>query len=205
MTDWTRQPPRSVVTLDRAETIVQTDAGRSLVAGYRRMLAAAHPSLPDRHALDLGDFIDAVPHLALCAIHMPDQCVYRIVGEELKARIGFNPTGQNYYDLVPVERRPFAQRSMNMVIETSCGFVAEIEQTYSDDRTKAIEAVALPLGGRAGDADGYILFADQEVRTGRPRETEERVLLGANVVRRDLIDLGFGVDESFEDLVHTNR
>ena len=50
--------------------------------------------------------------------------------------------------------------------------------------------------------DGFILFSDQALgrRAGAPA-TPPR-LLGANVRRRDLIDLGFGVDTGFRDLVH---
>jgi len=199
---WIPKPPRCVVTLEDTDGLFETEAARCLLSGYKELMARDPNRLPDRHALDLAPFPAAIPHFALCAIKLPDQCIYRIVGEQLKRRLGFNPTGRNYYDLVPEERRESACAAMNMVVRQPSGFRAEIEQVYSDGRIRIVEALALPLAGNAPEVDGYILFADQQIgNASRAFDTDSPVLLGANVINRDLIDLGFGVDRAFRDLV----
>jgi hypothetical protein len=182
---------------------LKTPASRILADGYRQLMAE-HPDqgIPTKNRLDLGPLRAAMPHLVLTAVTRPDRCIYRLAGEEMKARIGMNPIGRNYYDLVPEQRRAHAARAMHMVIDQPCGFRAEIEQSYSDGRTRTVECLGLPLASEEPGVDGFILFADCQIGAGDSR-FEPTLILGANVVRRDLIDLGFGVDECFEDIVRS--
>ncbi len=199
---WIEMQPASIVALADAGTLFKSKAGVALYRGYLRLLAAAGGAIPAKNALDLSGFAGMLADAALCAVSEPDRCEYRITGERLKQRVGFNPTGTNYYDLVPAIRRPYAIRAMRMVVTVPSGFRALIEQTYSSGEVVTTEAVGFPLRSEEPGIDGFILFSDQalERRAGVPA-TPPR-LLGANVVRRDLIDLGFGVDTGFRDLVH---
>jgi len=203
---WTSRKPDFTGPLDAVIPRIRTPAVRLLAQGYGAHLFAENGTIPPFRKLDIGLFARALEHLLLCAVTKPDRCIYRIVGEALKSRLGFNPVGRNYFDYVPEIRLDYAQRSIFMVIDQPCGFRAEVEQTYSDGRSILIESVAFPvLSNRAG-VDGLVLFCDQTVERldhldfhGR----ENATYLGSNVVRRDLIDLGYGVDEGFEDLVNT--
>ena len=119
----------------------------------------------------------------------------------MKERFGFNPTGQDYYQFVPEIRRRYARWAMNMAVATPCGFRAELEQVYSSGDVAIIEVAAVPLLSDEPGVDGFILFADCALtRWQRYRDTVV-TLKGANVLRRDLIDLGFGVDADFRYLV----
>ncbi|MBK8157771.1 MAG: hypothetical protein IPK59_02905 [Rhodospirillaceae bacterium] len=119
----------------------------------------------------------------------------------MKERVGFNVKGRNYYDFVPSERRVSAARAMHMVIETPCAFRAEIRQTYSGGHGLVIEATGFPLQSEEPGVDGFILFADQAIEPDMRFHDGHPQLVDANVIRRDLIDLGSGIDQTFEDIV----
>lgn len=198
---WIQQKPASICSLSEVMPLFLTGACRTLAKGYLDLLERTNGAIPLKNQFDVARFVKAIPHLALCAIKKPDRCIYRVAGEGLKERIGFNPTGQNYYDLVPAERRTYAAQAMHMAIDVPCGFRSVIEQQYSSALAVTVEAVGFPLITEESDVDGYLIFADQGVAVPPQLALSAARLLGANVMRRDLIDLGFGVDEDFVDLV----
>jgi hypothetical protein len=189
------------VALADSMPIYQAPASRQVAEAYAALLAAEGGRLPPKSRLDVTRLARAIPHLVLCAVTRPDRCLYRLAGEEVKRRFGSNPVGLNYYDFVPPERRAHAARAMNMAIEVPCAFRAEIEQTYSNDVVRPVEAVAFPLKSERPDVDGFILFAESSIDPDQRPAGHGARLVGTNVIRRDLIDIGFGVDETFEDLV----
>ena len=198
---WTTRKPDFVGPLETVVPRIKTGAVRALAEGYAVHLKAAGGEIPTFKMLDIGLFAKALEHLLLCSIVKPDRCTYRIVGEMLRRRLGFNPVGQNYFDYVPEERLEYARGSIFMVIDQPCGFRAEVEQTYSDGRSILIESVAFPVRSTRKGEDGMVIFCDQAVERLDFLEQNRPTYLGSNVVRRDLIDIGYGVDEDFEDLV----
>lgn len=168
------------------------------------MLEAVPGRIPHKNDLDLANFATVMPHLALVAISKPDRCIYRIAGERLKERVGLNLAGRNYYDFVQPERQQIAAKAMHMVIDTPCAFRAELRQTYSGDIDLLIEASGFPLLSSENGVDGFILFADQGIDKLDDLLTPHPILQGASLRRRDLIDLGSGIDEEFEDLIEAD-
>jgi hypothetical protein len=189
------------VALADSMPIYRAEASRQLAEAYAALLAAAGGRLPPKSRLDVTQLARAVPHLVLCAVTRPDRCIYRLAGEDVKGRIGRNPVGLNYYDFVAPERRAHAMRAINMLIDVPCAFRAEIEQTYSDDFVRLVEAVAFPLESEQPDVDGFVLFAESALGPDQRTAGRGALLVRSNVIRRDLIDIGFGVNETFEDLV----
>jgi hypothetical protein len=179
----------------------RTPACRTLAQGYLSMLQSVGGAVPAKADLDLQNFVSIMPHLALVAITKPDRCVYRVAGEKLKERVGLNLSGRNYYEFVPPERREIAARAMHMVVDTPCAMRAEIQQSYSGGVAMMIEATGFPLRSAEAGVDGFILFADQAIERVEAYYDIQPQLQGANVIQRDLIDLGFGVDETFRDMV----
>lgn len=201
---WILRAPETICSLREAQSLFATESCRIVAAAYLTILERSQGAIPDKSDFDLDAFAKALPHVALCAITRPDRCIYRVAGEILKRRIGFNPTGRNYYDLVPERRRPHAAHAMNMVVDVPCGFRAVIDQDYTVGPHRSIEAVGLPLRSGEPGVDGFIIFADEALDEAARGRRDDTSLVGANVVRRDLIDLGFGVDADFRDLVETD-
>lgn len=198
---WIRRTPRCFGSIEAALGRFRTVACSDMAVAYRDLLVETGGRIPRKNGLDVARFRSLMSDLVLTAIIKPDKCIYRIAGEAMKDRIGMNPVGRNYYDFVPAERRENAIAAMHMVIDRQCAFRAEIEQRYTDGRSKVIEAFAAPLLSDEPGVDGFILFGDRVFVERRPVLDEGPLLQGANVVARDLIDLGRGVDPDFYDLV----
>ncbi len=198
---WVTQKPYMRVALAHSMTIYVAEASRHVAEAYAALLVAEDGRLPAKSRLDVTTLARAIPHLVLCAITKPDRCIYRLAGEEVKGRIGRNPVGLNYYDFVPDERRAHAMRALNMVIDVPCAFRAELEQLYADNVVRRAEAVAFPLRSDQPGVDGFILFAESPLSPDQRPPDGKPWLIGTNVRRRDLIDIGFGTDETFEDMV----
>jgi hypothetical protein len=200
MMPWVTRRPHTIVALADSLPLFHTAPCRDLAAAYLALQAAEDGRLPAKSRLDVTALARAVPHLLLCAITRPDRCIYRVIGEDVKARIG-NRAGRNFYDLVPAERRANAMHVMNMLIDVPCAWRIEIEQSFSRGIRRPVEALALPLASTQAGVDGFAVLANCEIGHGERASLFGVTLLGTNVLRRDLIDLGFGVDETFEDLV----
>ncbi|MCM0019940.1 MAG: PAS domain-containing protein [Tagaea sp.] len=199
--EWREQKPASVGPLDAILPRLRTPATRAYAQGYLALRAKAGGALPSRSGFDLAPFVPAVPHFALLAVTLAGGCVYRLAGDTLQQRLGFDPKGRDYYDFVPAARLSHARRAMEMMVRRPCGFLALVEQTYEDGATCTIETLGLPLADKEPDVDGFILFADCALPEPPTYHAPGKRWLGANIVRRDLIDLGFGIDADFVDLV----
>ena len=199
--NWKTQKPEAVTDLAGAQARCRTTACARLVAGYAALLAESGGAIPAKNGLDLRRFAGALPDLMLAAVSQPDKWICRLAGEGVRQRLGRSPVGGNYYELVPPERLANARHAMNMVIDVPSGFRAELAQTHADGRVRISEAVALPLASDEAGVDGFILFADSHLADDVLDNPADRGITGTNVLRRDLIDLGWGVDESFVDQV----
>jgi hypothetical protein len=198
---WVTRRPHARVALADSLPLFRTDCCRELAAAYLELLRGAGDKVPGKGRLDVTRLPAVIPHLILCALTLPDRCIYRVVGEEVRGRFDRNPVGLNYYEFVPAERRGHARHAMNMVIEVPSGFRVEIEQTYSSGLGRLVEAVAFPLASAQPGVDGFAVLAECAIGEAERIAEPGVTLLGTNVMRRDLIDIGFGTDESFEDLV----
>lgn len=198
---WIQQKPEHTCKLSEAMPLFSTSFCRILAEGYQALLEQNRGAIPTKSGFDVLRFTKIIPHLALCAIKKPDQCIFRVAGEGFKQRLGLNPTGLNYYDFVPADRRAHAVRAMNMVIDVPCAFRVDVERHYSNGLSAMVEAIGLPLLSDESDVDGFIIFADEGLDLRPELTLNSSRLFDANVTHRDLIDLGFGVDKTFVDLV----
>lgn len=197
---WIIRHPHSIVPLAAAAALYRTDCCRELALAYGQLLAAHDGRLPPKAKLDVTALPRVIPHLILCAVTPPDRCIYRVMGEDVKRRIG-NRAGRNYYDLVPPERRRHSMRAINMLVSVPCAWRVEIEQVYDSGIARLVEATAFPLASAEPGVAAFVVLADREIGPGEAAAPGDVTLIGTNIIRRDLIDIGFGVDQTFADLV----
>lgn len=188
-----------------APDLFSTSAPRVLAEGYAALMRENDGRIPRKNGLDISKFATALPNVVLFAITRPDKCIYRIVGESWKQRIGMNPIGRNFIDFVAGERRESAVESILDLISVPSGFRVIVEQIYSAGRSAKLEALAVPLSSDEPGVDGFSIFAAQTITPIDFATNEDRIVLGANIIERDLIDLGFGVNENFVDLVRPGQ
>lgn len=172
-----------------------------LATGYAELIHQGGGSIPSKNGLDISRFGSIMANLALAAIRLESTCVFRIAGEGIRERFAQKLVGMDYYDLVDPARRSRAMQSMDMVVSTPSAFRVELLQQYENGEEYHAEACAFPLLSDEPGIDGFILFADADIGAARRPAMVQPALRQSLVVRRELIDLGFGVDSSFEDLV----
>lgn len=198
---WVPKKPEFVGNLDEVAERCKTDSGRCLIASYAKYLRANGNQPPRFTDLDIADFVASVPFIAVCSVIRGKSCRFRLIGENLRERMNFPKPNVNYYDYVPTDRVASVKRVMEMVIDLPCGFRADLEQVYTSGQMTFAEAIAMPLAPAREGEDGQILFSDQTTEDLGFGTKQVHTLMGANLLRRDLVDLGHGVDPSYEDLV----
>ncbi|MGO1119079.1 PAS domain-containing protein [Rhodovibrionaceae bacterium A322] len=182
-----------------------TQTAASLISGYIALTKENKGAIPSKQQLDIGCFTYALPNIVLFAVSKPGQCRVRVIGEKLKSHSGLNTTGRNYYDFITPERRRSSQQAMELLIDRPCATRAIIEQTHADGQTRVIEAVALPLMSDEEGVDGFTLCCDQRIEDNPHPDEEMAARTNAQVLRRDWIDLGFGVPTDFCDIIPADR
>lgn len=198
---WTRKKPGYIGALEDAEERCETTSGKDMVRAYAALLKAKGNRPPHFKDFEIGEIKQAVPYIALCSIKIGVHCTIRFFGEELRRRADTNPIGRNLLDFIHPDRADSVQRMMEMIVRQPCGYLANVKQQFLNGTTIVVETVAFPLSPSRIDEDGQVIMTDTPIKFDGIAYDREKVLLSADVVRRDLIDLGYGVDETFYDLV----
>lgn len=198
---WREKKPGYIASIEEAESLCATESAKKMAAVYARLFRGSGNRVPAFRDLELRDVARAAPHMALCSVGFGTHCTIRFFGEELKRRVGINPVGRNFFDFVHPDRADSIRQVMEMLVRYPCGYLANVRQEYMSGRIIIVETLALPLLRSRGPDDGQVVLCDTPIGTAGATLERDRVLLSADVVNRDLIDLGFGVDEDFRDLV----
>lgn len=198
---WIPKTPGYIGSIDDVEGRSATTSGKELVRAYSRLFRSNGNAPPRFRELDIGEIRQAVPFIALVSVKIGTQCTIRFFGEELRRRADSNPIGRNLRDFIHPDRADSVQQMMEMIVRVPCGYLANVKQEFMNGRTIVVETIAFPLGASREEEDGQVIMADTPIKEERITFDREKVLLSADVVWRDLIDLGNGVDESFVDLV----
>ncbi len=198
---WKPLPPRGSVDIAAIEAICASEAARVLAREYKSMLKENAGRPPSKTGLDISRFGKAVNQLFLMAVTKPDTCTVRLAAVGARHHSGNPSKDGDYYANVPKGRQAAAQRSMAMAVDTPCGFRVDLVHYYDFGRTRRFESLVLPLSSAEPGVDGFLIGSSQ------PVGEEARIVLpgqrsyGSLVTVRDLVDIGFGVDEGFRDLV----
>lgn len=198
---WTTRKPGYIGLLEDVEKRSTTKSAKELARTYTRLFRERGDKPPRFQDIELGDLKLTVPYIALCALEVSGQCTVRFFGEELRRRIGTNPAGRNLRDFIHPDRADSVLRMMEMIVRYPCGYLANVKQQFVNGRTILVETVAFPLSSSRDGEVGQIILADTPIRDEGIRFDRNTVMLSADVVYRDLIDLGYGVDEEFTDVV----
>lgn len=198
---WCEKKPGYIASIEEVELLCATESSGKMAAAYARLFRGLGNRAPAFRDLDLKDVASAVPHMALCSVGFGTHCTIRFFGEELKSRVGVNPVGRNLFDFVHPDRADSIRQVMEMLVRYPCGYLANVKQEYTSGRTIIVETLALPLLRSREPDDGQVVLCDTPIGNVGTTLERERVLLSADIVNRDLIDLGFGVDEDFRDLI----
>ena len=201
MSRWISRKPDYHADITAAIPHFVTRSCTLLATGYAKLLQDSGHTIPTKNGLDISSFAPIMTDLALAAITLDSACVFRIAGEGIRQRFAHKLVGTDYYNLVDPARRSSAIEAMDMIVRTPCAFRVELLQQYENGEERRAEACVFPLRSEEPDIDGFALFANSEIDPPRGPAAMHPILSEFQVVRRDLIDIGFGLDEGFTDLV----
>lgn len=125
-----------------------------------------------------------------------DTIIFRIAGENITDRLGFNPAGRNTLDLIAQEKRAEAIALHNVILSHPCGSYVVYESIFQSGRRAKSESITFPLQKDAS-ADTLFFFSYHvhHEATGFS-EVGEPTSLGLSEIHTEFIDIGFGQPEA---------
>jgi hypothetical protein len=200
MVEWrSKKPERTLHPADLAAACRTAPARRFATIYADWMAASPDGRIPEKATMDLVRLAPVMTDLMLFAVSKPDRCLCRLAGEAVKREVAAGIVGRNYYEIVPEERRAHARSAMHMVVDRPSGYRAEVVQRLSNDYERTLESLALPLRSTEPGVDGFILITVAPIGESDASLPDAVKPVGVSITRRDLIDLGFGVEEDFVD------
>ncbi len=199
---WRRQAADSCPSLTTLRPSLETDTTLRLLDIYDQHLTEAQGGIPTKGRFQSWQLGGALANSILYDFVERDDLIYRIVGEEIKARFGFNPDGRSYLEFVPPERKASALEAFRLCADTPCAMYVQIEQQFEGGLSVLCEVLGVPLAEQESDSDArYLLFVNDLVGGKSIRNMKRGVMHTAQIVSRCFVDVGFGVPGDFHDLV----
>lgn len=131
-----------------------------------------------------------------------EDLVYRLVGEDIKKRFGYNPDGHSYLEFVQPERRQSALRAFCHCADTPCAMHVLVRQGFLKNGYADCEVLGVPLADKEGDREGrFLLFVNRILESHNAPARDLRDLQVADIHSRRFVDIGFGCPSGFYDLV----
>ena len=124
-----------------------------------------------------------------------DTIIFRIAGENIKDRLGFNPAGRNTLDLIAQEKRDEAVALHDVIINHPCGSYVVYESVFQSGRRAKSESITFPLRKDASTDTFFFLSYHLHHEATGFTEVGEPTALGLSEILKELIDIGFDYPE----------
>ena len=151
---------------------------------------AAQDQLPMRAMAPL------LPNVTLMERVDNDTIVYRIAGEAVVARLGFNPTGQNFLDLIDPSVRAETALTNKLGLDNRCGHYSVYENQYESGRRMVSESLMLPMRKTPGGDVAFIFGYHVHHQATDLGLLGARTALGVRWITADYVDIGFGIPQA---------
>jgi len=149
--------------------------------------------IPTRAMFDPSRIVPLLPYILIHDLSVPDRSTLRLVGTGIVQRLGVDPTGSNYLDLVEPGARANSHHHLLTTARHPCGMRLISEVRYRNGKITVAEALGFPLYNARTDSV-MMMFLDDLVEQPQfhyaPPDQPFEVLRGYN---REYIDVGFGV------------
>ncbi len=158
---------------------------------YRAAQVGVEPAGQD--ALPMRQLASVMPNITLLECDSPGQIIYRIAGDSIVERLGFNPTGSNFLDLLHADQRPASIDGHQTMIDQPCGCYLVYESEFENGSRAVLETVTLPMR-KTKDAETKLFFSlHSHHSTTSLGETTTDTALVVNWRRMEYADIGCGV------------
>jgi hypothetical protein len=202
---WVPQPAERADGFPALSGRFRTRSCAALADLYQELMAQADGAIPLRRTLDPARVKRFLSNAVLFHIVEGD-AIFRIVGQNVVNRFGYNPTGQSYTAFVEPERREAALAAFNACVAQPCAMYVDILQRFRSGGAAECEVLGVPFRDAPGDGPAsHLFFFDQVLSDDRATADPEDGLVSAHIRARCFIDLGFGTPEGFTDLVQVDE
>jgi hypothetical protein len=150
--------------------------------------------LPLRSSVNPADIKDILPEVSIAEWIAPDTLKFRLAGTGVVERLGFDPTGRNFLDLIGSEEKNRMVRRLALIMDTPCGARSVRQEDYQGGLQRLVEHVALPLdSGRTGLS--MLIAATGQLDRSEAVAKSSRLTRIGMPLDYEFIDLGAGVPE----------
>eukprot|EP00435_Cladocopium_sp_Y103_P076641 s1_g380.t1 len=179
------------MTLDELMAVAHDREGFELFfACYRAAQTGRLPA--NRDALPMRQLARIMPYVTLLEWETPDQIPYRIAGDAIVDRLGFNPTGHNFLDLLHEDQRESSIEGHQTMMAHPCGCYLVYESEFENGSRVVLETITLPMCKTAG-AEPKLFFSYHSHRsTTSFAEINSGTALVVNWRRMEHADIGCG-------------
>jgi len=152
-------------------------------------------SLGRRDLLPMRSLAPMLANITMTEYVDNDTIIFRIAGENITDRLGFNPAGCNTLDLIAQEKRDEAVALHNVIINHPCGSYVVYESVFQSGRRAKSESITFPL--RKDALTGTFFFLSYHLHHEATGFTEvgEPTALGLSEILTELVDIGFGAPD----------
>lgn len=125
-----------------------------------------------------------------------DTIIFRIAGENITERLGFNPAGRNTLDLIAREKRDEAVALHDVIINHPCGSYVVYESVFQSGRQAKSESITFPLRKDAHTNSFFFLSYHLHHEVTGVADAGESTALGLSEIQTELVDIGFGAPDT---------
>lgn len=179
------------MTLDEIAEIALDREGVDLFFSCYRA-AQTGPTPASQNALPMRQLAKLMPHVTLLEWEAADQITYRIAGDAIIDRLGFNPAGANFLDLLHPDQRADSIEGHQVLLAHQCGCYLLYESKFESGARATVETITLPM--RKTDSDDPKLFISfhSHQSTSTISESRDGTALVSDWRRVEHADIGCG-------------
>lgn len=118
--------------------------------------------IPTRESFDPMNLRSLVARVHLLEFDGPERLLFRLSGNDEQARLGVNPKGDDYLDVVDEEARDYLSRYMHCALFHPAGMVVTTEETHADGSRSPTRFIALPLRDTKRGRDQVIALVSEK-------------------------------------------
>lgn len=166
----------------------------AFVSAYRA--SQTDRSIGRRDLLPMQSLAPMLANITMTEYVNNDTIIFRIAGENITDRLGFNPAGRNTLDLIAQEKRDEAAALHNVIINHPCGSYVVYESVFQSGRRAKSESVTFPLCKDASRETVFFLSYHLHHEVTGVTEMGEATALGLSEIMTELVDIGFGHPET---------
>jgi len=119
--------------------------------------------------------------------------IYRITGENVIERMGYNITGDNAFDVLSTSIREASKQMYQCILQHPCGNYIVYENGYKSGRRMISESLLLPIR-KNPDGDPTFVLAYHAHHQGTDiYHPVSEITLGVAILTNEFVDIGSGL------------